>query len=200
MPLPTKNGMQKDRFVCRDIMTRLIKRAWNRKKYCVRCGSIINRTDESNDLWNKKKKCSECSLERRSINPEEKHCSSCGEKFYEFDQSSKMKDWNSWYLCSFCKKKKQSIIYYIEEIFCLGLLDRVYKEFDQEISFIVKRKKLQKEFEKIIPGIMDALEDFLKESFKEENFDEKYQNHQEDILSTICDEFFCLIHRLNKMR
>ncbi len=167
---PTKNGKakQKYRFSFRKVVARSIKRSYNVEKYCVRCGNAIYRTYENNDLWNKIKKCSDCSILKRPQNPEERYCSCCGKKFHEFDVSIREKDWNSWYLCSECKKIKLDIICEIE-ISCLELADRAYREFLQEKFFVKKDKNckdLPERFKEIVPEIIDALEDFLEKLLK----------------------------------
>ena len=210
---PTKKWMakQKYRFSFWRITARIIKRAWYVEKYCVLCGKIIKRNDKnekdnikSNDVWNKEKKCLKCSEKPKDYfkGQDEKYCSLCGDKFHEFDESKKMKDWNSWNLCSPCKKIKSSIVSQIQRS-CLELADRAYKEFLQEKFYIKKSKrskKLSKRFRKIIPEVIDSLEDFFREatSITDADFDRKYKRIRIFFWRTVEEELFDLFSSLNE--
>lgn len=180
---PTKNGKQSDRFTCMRIIARVVKQNLNIEKYCVICKTVIKRIDESNDRWNKIKKCSECSQVKRPENAEEKFCSSCGKEFHEFDESNKMKDWNSWYLCSNCKEKNKHRIQEIRN-FSFDLIDAVYTAFNTK-KFLLKNNKTPLVLQGAIPEINDALKEFCQRSFEIDDFDKIYEECQEGILLII---------------
>jgi hypothetical protein len=210
---PTKKDMakQKYRFSFRRKVSRILKRAWNQEKYCVTCGKVIKREDKnekdnikSNDIWNKNKKCLKCLKKEREYfkGQEEKYCNFCGNLFYEFDESTKEKDWNSWYLCLKCKKIKLDITREIE-ISCLELADRAYKEFLQERFFVKKIRKckeLPKRFKEIVPEIIEILEDFFREASQIDNFDKKYQRLKIFFYRTVEEELLSLLSSLEDQK
>lgn len=205
---PTKKGMakQKYRFSFRKKLARVVKRTFFRRKYCVVCGDIIERIDDSsnddfknNDIWNKKKKCLECSKIKKAKNKQEKYCSLCGHKFHEFDESFKEMDWNSWYLCSKCKKVNLKIIYHIEELFCLGLADRVFQAFEEKDFSLQRKIILSDNLEEMVLEILELVEVFLRESTSIKNFDRNYQSSKCYLLNIVREEVFNLSSFLKKI-
>lgn len=216
---PTRKGMakQKYRFLFRKRAARILKRIWFNEKYCVRCGRRVRRkysevkTDaeliKSNDIWEKKKKCSKCSDKPKFhyLNPEEKCCNMCGNKFHEFDESTKVKDWNSWNLCAECKKLKLDMMGEIDRSL-LDLADRAYKEFLTQKFFIQKKrlKKLPQKWQKIIPEVIDVLEDFFRKAsasnFSEEEFNLKYRRLRIFFWRTVEEELMKILIFLREIK